>query len=212
MSLNPTTKTAGQVARTVKRQFGDESGTQITDEDIFRWIDSAQLEIVSQIQAIKAESTTDIVGGQSRYDLTELAIHQIESIHYNGKKITVKSFSEAELEIGSNTIDTGDPLFAYHWANVVTLYPTPEKSIDGGLRIYYTKMPTLIEDASTILSLPDKHLESIILWVLHKAYELDEEFQQSDTLLERFSARILDQHEEEYSSRHSTYQTITIVE
>ena len=42
MTYLPTTKTALDVANYVKRQFGDESGTQMTDADIWRWIDSAQ--------------------------------------------------------------------------------------------------------------------------------------------------------------------------
>lgn len=210
--ITPITKTAGDVASYVKRQFGDESGTQMTDTDIYRWINSAQLEIIAQIQAVKAESTTDVVSGQDRYDLTALSIHQIESLWYDGKRLASKTFSEAERIIADSGLTTGTPQFWYQWASVVTLWPTPESSITDGLRIYYTKMPTSVDSPSDLLSLPDKHFESIVLWVMHKAFEMDEEFQQSAEVLERFGGRLMDQNEEEYFAKHATYQTITYVE
>ncbi|QSJ04768.1 hypothetical protein [Cellulosimicrobium phage DS1] len=215
MSLNPSSYTAGDVASYVKRQFGDESGTQITDQDIFRWIDSAQLEIVAQIQPLKAESTTDVLVGQSEYDLTALSIHQIESIWCNGQKLPDKNFSEAEnyiVESPNSYANSGNPAFWYMYANVIRLWPVPEQTILGGLKVFYTKLPARIVDGSTALSLPDKHFESICLWVMHKAYELDEEFGQSQESLNRFQSRILDQNEEEYVNRHLTYSTITYVE
>lgn len=215
MSLNPTTYTAGDVASYVKRQFGDESGTQITDTDIYRWIDSAQLEIVSQIQPLKAESTTDMIQGQSEYDLTPLSIHQIESLWVNGQKLPDKNFSEAELvmvESPHSYANEGTPRFWFMYANVIRLWPIPDRTVLGGIKVFYTKTPTRIVDSTTALSLPDKHFESICLWVMHKAYELDEEFGQSQETLNRFQARILDQNEEEYVNRHLTYSTITYVE
>ena len=36
------------VANRVKRTFGDESGVQVTDDDIIRWVNDAQLEISRQ--------------------------------------------------------------------------------------------------------------------------------------------------------------------
>ena len=215
MSFNPTTKTAGDIATYIKRQFGDESGTQITDADIFRWIDSAQLEIMAQIAPIKAESTTNVVSGQSEYDLTGLAVHQIESIWCNGQVMEAKNFSAAEqliIESPDAHVNRGNPIFWYMWANVVRLWPIPDRDIPNGLKVFYTRAPDPIVDTSSSLSLPDKHFESIVLWIMHKAYELDEEFGQSQEALNRFQARILDQNEEEYVNRHLTYSTITYVE
>lgn len=215
MSLNPITYTASDVASYVKRQFGDESGTQITDSDIYRWIDSAQLEIIAQIQPIKAESTTDVIAGQSEYNLAGLDIHQIESIWCNGQKLPDKNFSEAETVIVTSPdayANQGTPGFWYMYANIVRLWPVPDTSYPGGLKVFYTKMPTRIVDGTSTLSLPDKHFESICLWVMHKAYELDEEFGQSQETLNRFTSRILDQNNEEYVNRHLTYPVITYVE
>ena len=41
------TKTVSDIATDVKRTFGDEAGVQVNDTDIARWINSAQIEIVS---------------------------------------------------------------------------------------------------------------------------------------------------------------------
>lgn len=214
MSLNPITKTANDVASYVKRQFGDESGTQMTDSDIWRWINSAQLEIIAQNQAIKAFATTAVVNGLESYDLSSLSAHQIESIHYNGYKLPGKTFSEAENYITTDVAfnETGTPEFWYLWGNLLYLWPVPNLDIVDGLKIYYTKMPTTVIDGTTALSLPDKYFEDICLWVMHKAYEMDEEFQQSNETLQRFTDRINGQSDEEYAAKHSTYQTITVVD
>lgn len=214
MTLNPATKLAADVATFVKRQFGDESGTQITDADIWRWIDSAQLEITSQIQPIKAKSITNVVAAQKDYDLTGLNVHQVESLHFDGQILPGMAFSEIEhvVQASGTFVDAGDPKYWYMWGNILSLWPVPATSITSGLEIYYTKMPTPITDGTSALSLPDKHFESILLWCMHKAHELDEEFGQSGEALSRFQARILDQNNEEYLAAHMTYQTITFVE
>ena len=106
--------------------------------------------------------------------------------------------------------ESGTPQFWYTWGSLLYLWPIPVE--DGEIKVFYTKMPDHIEDQGTPLSVPDKYFESIVLWVMHKAYEMDEEFQQSQETLDRFRNRLLDQNEEEYLSRHATYQTITFVE
>ena len=45
MPVERKTKTVQDVLLSVKRQFGDESGVQVTDSDIVRWVDDAQREI-----------------------------------------------------------------------------------------------------------------------------------------------------------------------
>ncbi len=212
MSLNPITKTAGDIATYVKRQFGDESGVQITDADIFRWINAAQLEIVSRVAPIKAKATNDIVAGQSDYSLATLNIHQIESIHYNKLRLTNMPFAEAERLIISPEQTSDTPSIWYEWAGVVTLWPTPSSSIVGGLTIYYTGTAVTVTVSTDPLSLPDKYFEAIVAWILSKAFELDEEFDASNNQRTFFNDRLSEQNGEESESAHMTYPTITFVE
>lgn len=212
MTISQITKTAGDVASYVKRQFGDESGVQITDSDIFRWISSAQLQLVAKIAPIQAKSTTNIVANTKSYDLSALPIHQIQSIHYDGAFLPPKNFQEAEqsIYVDPPTAETTDiPLFWYSFAGEIFLYPTPNKSITAGLTIYYTKMPTPVVTGTDALSVPDKFFDAIASWVLSKAYELDEEFEQAMNYRQFFDNQVLEQNGEEQTMANALYPTIT---
>lgn len=210
MSLNPITKTAADIATYVKRQFGDESGVQITDQDIYRWINAAQLQIVAKIAPIKGKAVTNIVSGQRIYPLTSLPIHQIESIHFDGNFLTPKSFAQAERDIIEwGDPETGGPGFWYEWAGEIYLWPIPNQNITDGLEIFYTKMPTAVVTGTDPLSIPDKFFEAIAAWVLMKAYELDEEFDQANNQRQFFTSQVDEQNGEESTSANSTYPVIT---
>lgn len=214
MSLNAITNTANDIANYVKRQFGDESGVQISDQDIYRWINSAQIEIVSQVSPLEAKGTTNIVKGQAAYDLAALSIFNIESVHYSGSRIENISFQEAERKIisGDPNVQTGIPAFWYEYAGQINLWPVPDVNLTNGLTIYYSKMPTKIATGTDLLSVPDKFFEAIASWVLSKAYELDEEFDQATNQRTFFQNKIAEQNGEEQQAANATYPTITFVE
>lgn len=213
--LLQTTYTAGDVAIYVKRQFGDESGVQITDADIYRWIDSAQLEITARIAPVKGKATTSLVAGQRDYQLSGLAIHQIESIHIDGTRIENMPFQEAEQKIlheNLNGFEQTRPAFWYEWAGTISFYPTPNESLTDGIEVFYTRMPSRVTSPTATLTVPDKFYEAVCAWVLSKAYELDEEFNQSQTQRTFFEQKLMGQNGEELESAHATYSTITYIE
>lgn len=215
MSLDAITKRASDVAEHVKRQFGDEAGVQITDADILRWINSGQLEIVRKNKVIKAKSVTDVVEGVNEFNIYGLNIMQIESIHFNGRRLEHVEFAQAERIIAD--FDNGDapseePFYWYEWGSLIYLYPVPSLSVVEGLTLYYSKMPTNVEAMDDLLSLPDKYFEPLITWVMHKAYQLDEEFDASNYERQQFQMLLDEDSEAEYTTAHITYPTITIVE
>lgn len=216
MSLNTISKTASDAITFVKRQFGDESGVQITDTDIIRWINSAQVEIVSRTACLKGKFSTNTVGGQSEYPLPTEQILQIESIHYKRGRVQNIAFADAERTIfeadpnGERTAQRPD--FWYEWGGKVTFWPGFTDSTVGGITIYASKMPTLITVSSDLLSLPDKFFEAITAWVMMKAYELDEEFDVANNMRQQFGLMLDDKFGEELVTQHMTYPVITFVD
>lgn len=215
MSLGTITKTAGDIATYVKRQFGDESGVQITDADIFRWINSGQLEACTSNKILKGKAITDLVAGQADYTLPTPAILYIESLHVNGSRLPHKSLPQTERDVTevSSPIETAAiPSFWYEWGNTVTLWPTPNTTYTDGLTIYYSKLPTDVSASGDLLSLPDQYFEALISWVLSKAYELDEDYQAAQNQRAYFD-RFLDRDGEEVkTAQQMTYPVITFVE
>jgi hypothetical protein len=73
-------------------------------------------------------------------------------------------------------------------------------------------MPTPIANGTTPLSLPDKYFEAIVSWIMAKAYELDEEFDQASNQRQFFDATVNDQNFEERTQQNMTYPVITFLE
>ena len=214
MGLNTATKTAQNVVDDVKRTFGDEANVQVSDSDILRWINGAQREIITQNPILRATATSDITGGVSEYALAELNILSIQSIHYKGRKLQAMSFQEAEEYIMENDPDketTGAPMLWYEWAGSINLFPVPQDTVLAGLKIYYVKMPDEITSADT-LQVPDLYYENIVQFVLSKAYELDEDTENSNFKIGQFNERMNTLAEKESSFQNDTYPRITILD
>ena len=59
------TKTWGDVVANVRRSFGDESGVQLEEGDLLRWINQGQYEIARQNKILKAKGVSTTMPGQS---------------------------------------------------------------------------------------------------------------------------------------------------
>lgn len=216
MTLRVTTRKVSDVARFVKRQFGDEAGVQITDADIYDWINSAQLEICDRNRIITSQASTDVISGQADYTLTSLNIISITSIHYKGGILPCVEFAQAEQIINEATGGTGElasvPVLWYEWDNKITLWPTPTEDTTDGLTVYYNQSPTDVTALTDFLSVPDRYFRAVCSYCMAQAYELDEAFSESDAQMQYFTMALDVRNEEERTAAEVTYPSITIVE
>lgn len=212
MSFKAPTKKASDVANYVKRQFGDESGVQVTDADILRWINSAQEEIVSNNQVLKATATKTTTADTYSYQLgIDVNIQYINSLHIDGVKILYMNFNEAEeliLKQDPTRVVRARPEFWYEWAGVVYLYPTPDAGYT--LTIYYHPTPTPVTQLTDSLSLPDNYFNRIIEYVMAQAFELDENFGAAQTKSNQFDSKLVSMSLDENRTSVDTYPLITI--
>lgn len=214
MGIRPTTKTAQHVISAVKRQFGDEAGIQITDDDILRWINEAQREILTVNRTFKAKAVTDIVGGTYEYLFPEVPIIDIQSIWVDGERIEFKPFQEYEEYIVNNDpqrSSSGKPEVWTEWAGSFIFWPTPDTDITSGITIYYTKGATEVSLASDVLSVPDLYLNRVIEYCMAQAHELDEDYQASQYKMNQFTEGLGVQDDTMLPSQ-TYYPTITILE
>ena len=212
---NPT-RTVGDVFTAVKRQFGDESGVQLADNDLVMWINDAQDEINNRNSILKAKSSGTSVAGQGDYSFSTIIpsaqIHKIESIHYDGVRLPNMSFAQAEERIFAadpQRTQSGTPVLWYEWAGALTFWPTPDaaKAID----IYFTAKPARVNSTlSTPLSVPDKYYRDVVRYVLQQAYEMDEDWQASQAKAQQFDSSVNSMGEEDRTAQNMTYDTITV--
>lgn len=206
------TKKVSDVAADLKRTFGDESGVQITDPDIVRWVNEAQIEIVSKNQILVADATTPSVANQYDYDVSALNIQSIHSIHYSGTKLIGVSFNDFEsryLDNDPNRTQAGTPEVWARWGNSLSLYPTPSSAGDP-IKIYYYGLPTTVDQLTDMLSVPDNYYPRVLEYVLSKAYEMDENFAAADNKLNRFDSNMVGMAGDEDRPKQDTYSVITV--
>lgn len=167
------------VADRVKRTFGDDAGVQVTDADIFRWINDAQLQIsVDNEDLLETVANSDIVSGQADYT-TPTNLNTLRSLMYNNFRLRGVSFSNFNeyldgFKSPNNTYGTGRPEVFMVYGGTITLFPTPQENITGGLRIYYSRHPASIGNLADALTVPDRYHNAVVEYCLKMAYEMDE--------------------------------------
>lgn len=208
-TFDPITRTVLDVIQAVKRQFGDESGVQIEEGDIIRWVNDAQDVIVARNKVIKARATLRTIGGEADYRFPTEDVHQVESLHVNGAYIPHVDFSTAERRIlveDPSRVSTGDPALWSDWGGRFILWPTPDK--DSRIDLYFTKRPRKITSSEELLGVPDKYYQDVVRFVLQNAYEMDEDYKASQMKREQFDESLLSMGEEERAGQHMSYHVI----
>lgn len=205
----------------VKRQFGDESGVQVTDTDIFRWINDAQRQIVMQNETLlEKTSTADSVINQQEYSLpVDLLV--LKGLQYKSPDDTAYnhlkgySLSEFNERIGgwdeSSNFTSGTPVCYTIYASKIKLYPIPDHALVAAIKIYYNKAPTDVTLITDTPELPVIYHELIVKYCLQQAYEMDEDWDASGNKANELDRdlQVLRGREDWKNQEH--YSTITIL-
>ena len=173
-----------QIQDYIKRQFGDESGVQVTDDDIIRWINAAQRQIVLQNESLlEVTSVTDTVIGEQTYtlpvDLLKLRGIQYRSSdtqpYYRLKGYSLAEFNE-KIDGWDGTTDSSDPICYTIYANEIQLFPVPSTAVTAALKVYYNRQPVTVVTTADTPELPLLYHDTIVKYCLQQAYEMDEDW------------------------------------
>lgn len=212
--LNDSSMKVSDVERYLKRTFGDESQVQLTDEDIYRWINAAQREILVTNKILKKLASTNLVAGTSEYQFPSLDILEVQAIHVDGTKMQFYSFQEAEdyiIENDPQRSATGSPSLWYEWAGVFYLYPTPSSDITDGIKIYYVDAPSKVSSLTDELSVPDSFFNRVVEYCLGQAYEMDENTSDSQYKMAQFAQGLDTMANQEVMTHADSYPRITVL-
>jgi hypothetical protein len=183
--------TGARIAARVKRQFGDESGVQVVDNDIINWLNDAMTEAAVQngsinlkrrfIPAIRGEYVLTLP------DQTNLAAIQSLSYRSSGSSAYVpltfassNSFEELfpEWQKGSAT---GIPSFyTSDVNNRLRVYPAPAVTDGRGFSLMYNSFFTEYTDLTQEMSISPRYFQYLLEYCLMKAYEMDENWEAAD--------------------------------
>lgn len=215
MPVERYSKTVNDVIIAVKRQFGDESGQQITDSDISAWVSDAQREIViNNPEVNQAVVQFSVVAGQSTYPVLSnvpdmLVIH---SLHFDGQLLENMSFVKAQEYIirSKDTSSSSTPQFWYEWAGVINFWPKPSTALTNGVTIFYSKAPAEITSTGVVLSVPDSYFKSVVDFCMTQAYEMDDNAQMAQAKATQFETSMQKQANRQ-RSQDNYYPTITLL-
>jgi hypothetical protein len=209
----------GDVKVRVKRQFGDESGVQVTDGDILRWVNDAQRDIVNQNEGIlETVATADLVQGTGEYSFPP-ACFVIRSIsvkmgtglsYFKVKHVSFQEFDQNMDGWDGTTFAQSISQFWTSFSNLIKLFPVPNESVVGGLKIYYQRHPTDVVNDSDVLDLPIQYHNAVVNTVLAQAYEMDEDWDSSGNKSQQATADITANREREKWDGEEFYPTITV--
>jgi len=214
MPIRPSTKPVSHILTSVKRQFGDEAAIQITDDDIIRWVNDAQLEIFSTNKLLKGRAYTDLVSGQYEYSFPDVQILDVQAIWVNSLKVEYRSFQEWEEYVNKEDpyrTSQDDPQIWTEWAGSFIFWPTPSAAATGGIAIYYTQGPAVVSAISDLLSVPDTYVNRVVEYCMAQAYELDEDYQASAMKLNQFTQGVNLMANDETNTYVDVYPKITIL-
>lgn len=200
-----------EVITRVKRIFGDESGVQLEDADILRWINDAQREVVMHNEGVlETISTIDTVVDQDEYAFPS-DVFILRSLRY--KDDDMESYSHIDfknLQEFDSFINGWDgtyygsrrPYIYTVYDRTIFLFPRPDKSSTAGLKVLYSQSPVEVVTSVDPLSLPIHYHNAIVKYALTKAYEMDEDYESSGLQFAQFQGDIsaLSNHEK-YGSR-----------
>lgn len=176
-----------QIQSYVKRQFGDESGVQVTDEDIIRWINSGMRQIVLQNESLlEKTSTANSVALQQVYSLP-VDLLNLKGIQYRESLTTsyyvLKGYELTKFnqyidgwDESSSNQTNGVPFCYTVNEGQIIVHPTPDTAITAAFKIYYNRSPVEVVTAADTPELPILYHESIVKYCLQQAYELDEDW------------------------------------
>lgn len=182
--------TVAEIITSVQRMFGDESGVQINEADMIRWINQGARTIVMQNESLYQLSTTaSSVADQQLYSLpSDLLI--LRSIKYResttGQYFKLDGYDLAKFEelVDGWEGDTnrGVPtcftiVDTSTSPQVIAVYPTPQVAVVDGFKITYNRMPVEVTDTTDTPDLPLIYHDILIKHCVQQAYELDEDWE-----------------------------------
>lgn len=204
----------------VKRQFGDESGVQVTDADIIRWVNDGMRQIVQTNEGLLEKSATaDLVEDQQEYTLpTDLLILKVISCKTSGESsytpLRGMSFIDFNQRIDGWDGDTDSkarPELFTIFGGKIQLFPIPSEDTTAGLKIYYNKLPTDVTTTTDTPEIPTLYHEALVKYCLTQAYEMDEDFQASAQKVSELNTDLVNLRGRDDWKIQDTYPMITVM-
>lgn len=202
----------------VRSQFGDSTGIQVSDQDIFNWINDGMRDICYTANLIETRASADVKTGQEDYNWPDDVL-TVFNVKHNGIVLTSLTIQERDTFLeNADTLTVqqteSTPTHYWIWANTITLYPTPSSDLQSGLVAYYTRTAVKVTNISDSLDskFPLSFHNTLLDKVLQWAYEKDENWQAAQIKEGQYTVNVNKLAEDASFNEHEAYPHITTSE
>lgn len=205
----------GDILVRVKRQFGDDVGAQITDEDIVRWVNDCCLEIAMTNATNQGYflGTSPVTSGVKDYELPADLL-TLRSIRLENSKLVGSTYEQiTEIDDYSNSTK-GKPTHYYVYGGRVNLYPIPSQDYEA-LTIMYVKTPDIltVEMVDIEPDVPIQYHPRIVEYCIAQAAELDDNLGHYQQKMGQFQQNLLSlKQNNEQPESESYYGSVVYIE
>jgi hypothetical protein len=204
------------IAQSVKRQFGDETGAQIDNDDIIRWINEGQLRISRRIEADSETWTATFPAGDTEIDLPAdfFKFSMVSMTASSGvpKFLQVISLKQLEVLYPNYRSDAGSVTkfcaLGGRFNGVQRLVVAPRPSETVTLTVTYKSRPPLVTTTGDSLSIPDAYYTTLITFCLAQAKQLDGDMQGYTQMMGVFGADLSEDTHDAHQPDAETYPFI----
>lgn len=201
----------GDIKTAVKRQFGDESGVQITESDITRWANDALVDIIRKVEITNQHRETAAISGDAGYELPSNFMY-IARVTYDNRLLRERKLRDLDLQSNSvDSVGSGTPEYYYIWSNTLYLHPAPSSTGSGNLDIWYVSRPESLVSNADEPEIPDHMHEDIVRYCLARAKELDEDYEAAVLFEADYEARMMQARYESSSQPTDSYPSIRVL-
>lgn len=172
--------TPQEIGEYARQQWNAVSDAFFSDDELYRHVYAAQMELALHSDCIREILTTSTVASQQEYAKPTNCV-KIKRITYDGLKLFKVSDREDDALTNNNssTSTTGTPEYYYEWGDSIFLRPIP--AAVGTLKIFSLNQPQEVTSLSTMEVPTRYHLKiaDYLLWKMaakEKNFEAASEF------------------------------------
>lgn len=206
-----------ELMRAVKRQFGDETGSQIEDDDIFRWINEGQFQISRRTGSAEVSTSIPFTLNGSvynhKYNLP-VDFFKFKFVELDGRRLQglqPEQLATMYPELDSTSAQSGFSKF-YSVSRTatnqsqITVAPIPGQA--GNLEVTYIRKPPLVRISTDDLTIPEEFHNTLLTFCLAKAKQLDGDDEASMAMAAQFKAEVQEDSHDEKHKDEGTYPFI----
>lgn len=203
------TLTVLDISTRVKSIFGDESGVEIDDPDILRWINDGQLDIARKTRSLTKDLIRSTASGV--YEIAKPSDFLFfDRATCDGRYLSPTPFQTLDqlYPTRGTTYPTGRPEYIAVKGNNFVIYPAPDEAGVNNLIINYIASPVAVVANSDTPEINGAFHEALVRFCLMRAKEKDEDWSAAQRIQESYEQMITDARTDHQNPYEGSYPSI----